>query len=318
MFKLPLLILTYNRSDKLLKLIKILNKIRPLKIYVSCDGPKNNTDIKEIKKIHTTLNFVHKKTKIIKNFYKKNKGIKLAPQAGISWFFKKEKMGIILEDDCLPNDLFFKYTKKLLMKYKNNKKIFAICGYNPLEKTNFGDGFYFLSNYFLCWGWATWRRSWLSLDKNLNSFVRSGLERNLRQKFKNNIEFRYWKKTIKQVQENKIKTWDIQFGVSVWKNKSYCLLPNMNLVDNIGFDNTSTTSPGVKYKVAKVTDCNRKIKSPSVLQINQKNEDLIFNAMFLPKFFLYPWRIIFIIKTLFFQPKFFFNKVKLLSTWRKL
>lgn len=204
------------------------------------------------------------------------------------------------------------------MKYKNNKKIFAICGYNPLEKTNFGDGFYFLSNYFLCWGWATWRRSWLSLDKNLNSFVRSGLERNLRQKFKNNIEFRYWKKTIKQVQENKIKTWDIQFGVSVWKNKSYCLLPNMNLVDNIGFDNTSTTSPGVKYKVAKVTDCNRKIKSPSVLQINQKNEDLIFNAMFLPKFFLYPWRIIFIIKTLFFQPKFFFNKVKLLSTWRKL
>jgi hypothetical protein len=308
MFKLPILILTYNRPEHLLKLIKKLKKIKPAKIYISCDGPKNNYDREKILKISRIINLIDTKTKVISNFLKKNKGIRLAPQCGISWFFKKEKMGIILEDDCIPTIFFFQYMKYLLLKYKNNRKIFAISGYNHLGKTNFGEASYFLSNYFLCWGWATWRRSWIAASKNLTSYLREKNFTSLKNKFENDIEFRYWKKTITNVYEGKTKTWDIQFMASMWKKNSFCLLPNVNMVNNIGFDDSSTTSPSLRFQVAKAFNWNGKIKDPKLLRLDKENELIIFNNLFRPKFFLYPFRIIFLLKIIFSQPKFFFRK----------
>ena len=310
MFKIPILILTYNRPDHLIRLIIRINKIKPSKIYISCDGPKNNLDLININRIHNVVNLINKNSKVFKNFYKENKGIKLAPQSGISWFFRKEKMGIILEDDCLPNKFFFKYAETLLVKYKNNKKIYAISGYNPLEKTKFGDGFYFLSNYFLCWGWATWRRAWKNSYKTISDQESQNIFSIIKKIFFNDIELRYWKKTIKFLIACKIKTWDIFFLVSIWKKNAYCLLPNVNMIQNIGFDSSATTSPWLNYKVAKVFNYKKNINSPNFLEINKVNEDLIFNSMFLPKNFLYPWRLLYIIKSIIFSPKFFFYKIR--------
>ena len=309
MFKFPILILTYNRPEHLLKLIKQLKKIKPLKIYISCDGPKNNFDKEKILKIRKILNLIDNRTVVISNFLKKNKGIRLAPQFGISWFFKKEKMGIILEDDCIPTIFFFQYMKYLLLKYKNNKKVFAISGYNHLGKTNFSNASYFLSNYFLCWGWATWRRSWIASSKNLKSYLREKNFQSLKNKFENDIEFKYWKKTIKNVYEEKTKTWDIQFMASMWKKNSFCLIPNVNMVNNIGFDDSSTTSPSLRFQVAKVFKYKGKIKNPKFLRLDKNNEFIIFNNLFRPKFFLYPFRIIFLLNIIISQPKFFFRKI---------
>jgi hypothetical protein len=312
MFKLPILILTYNRPEHLLKLIKKLKKIKPTKIYISCDGPKNNSDREKILKIRRIINLIDVKTKVISNFLKKNKGIRLASQFGISWFFKKEKMGIILEDDCIPTIFFFQYMKYLLLKYKNNRKIFAISGYNHLGKTNFGEASYFLSNYFLCWGWATWRRSWITSSKNLKSYIREKNFKTLKNKFENIVEFRYWKKTIKNVYQERIRTWDIQFMASMWRKNSFCLLPNVNMVNNIGFDDSSTTSPSLRFQVARTFNLKVKIKDPDLLRLDKKNELIIFNKFFRPKFFLYPFRIIFLFKIMVSQPKFFFRKIILL------
>ena len=312
MFKLPILILTYNRPEHLLKLIKKLKKIKPTKIYISCDGPKNNSDREKILKIRRIINLIDVKTKVISNFLKKNKGIRLASQFGISWFFKKEKMGIILEDDCIPTIFFFQYMKYLLLKYKNNRKIFAISGYNHLGKTNFGEASYFLSNYFLCWGWATWRRSWITSSKNLKSYIREKNFKTLKNKFENIVEFRYWKKTIKNVYQERIRTWDIQFMASMWRKNSFCLLPNVNMVNIIGFDDSSTTSPSLRFQVARTFNLKVKIKDPDLLRLDKKNELIIFNKFFRPKFFLYPFRIIFLFKIMVSQPKFFFRKIILL------
>ena len=54
MYKIPILILVYNRPDLLKKLIFKLRKIKPKKIYIKGDGPKNYSDkikCQEVKKI---------------------------------------------------------------------------------------------------------------------------------------------------------------------------------------------------------------------------------------------------------------------------
>ncbi len=309
MYDIPILILTYNRPTHLLKLARKLKKINPKKIYISCDGPKNNFDMYQILKIKKNIKFLNKKTRIKVNFLKKNYGIKYGPQKGIDWYFKNENLGIILEDDCIPSDFFFKYMKYLLNKYKNNKKIYAISGYNHLEKTNYGEGTYFLSNYFLCWGWGTWKKVWESSDKELYSYIKGSSFKKLKKKFQNKLEFKYWQKTIKNVHYDKIRTWDIQFMASMWKKNSYCILPNINLVKNIGFDKTSTTSPGLNFKVSKVVNYDGKIYDPKTLSIDIANENQIFLNLFRPKSFLYPWRIIYKLKEFFLQPKYFFKKI---------
>ncbi len=308
MYDIPILILTYNRPRHLLKLVRKLKNIDPKKIYISCDGPKNNFDLHQILKIKKNVQSFNKRTKIYSNFLKKNYGIKVGPQKGIDWYFKNEKLGIILEDDCIPSNFFFKYMKYLLKKYENDKKIYAISGYNHLEKTNFGGGTYFLSNYFLCWGWGTWRTVWERSDKELKSYIKGNSLKKLKKKFKNELEFKYWKKTIKNVHYKKIKTWDIQFMASMWKKNSYCILPNFNMVKNIGFDKTSTTSPGLNFKVSKVVKYSGEIHDPKKLAISLVNENQIFINLFRPKNFLYPWRIIYKLKELFLQPKYFIKK----------
>ena len=309
MYDIPILILTYNRPNHLLKLIRRLKKINPKKIYVSCDGPKNNFDESQILKIKKKIQLFDRRTKIHLNLLNKNYGIKYGPQKGIDWYFKNENLGIILEDDCIPSDFFFKYMKYLLYKYKDDKKVYAISGYNHLKKTNFGEGTYFLSNYFLCWGWGTWKVVWENSDKELTSYIKGKSLIKLKNKFQNDLEYKYWQKVIKHVYHEKIKTWDIQFLASMWKKNSYCILPNINMIKNIGFDQTSTTSPGLNFKVAKVVNYDGKIINPRKLSINAENENQIFLRLFRPKNFLYPWRIFNKLKEFFLQPKYFMRKV---------
>jgi len=40
-------------------------------------------------------------------FHEENLGCKLAVSSAINWFFEQEKAGIILEDECLPDQTFF-------------------------------------------------------------------------------------------------------------------------------------------------------------------------------------------------------------------
>ena len=63
--------------------------------------------------------------------------------------------------------------------------------------------------------------------------------------FKNSKEFKsifnnylvrsYWVNIFNKVYKNQIKTWDYQWVYSVWLYNGLSILPNRNLVSNIGF-----------------------------------------------------------------------------------
>ncbi len=89
MSNIPVLLLIYNRPKYTKNIIDNLRKIKPKKIFIFCDGPKNIKDknlcedtIKETQKINW-------KCKIERKFLKKNLGCKEGVTFGINWFFKK-------------------------------------------------------------------------------------------------------------------------------------------------------------------------------------------------------------------------------------
>ena len=106
----PILYCCYNRPNNVKKSIRVLKKINAKNIYIVCDGPKKTLlDLKKCNKVKYIINKTKFKTKPILRFRKKNFGCKLSISDAISWFFKKEKSGIILEDDLIPSNDFFKF-----------------------------------------------------------------------------------------------------------------------------------------------------------------------------------------------------------------
>ena len=98
---LPVLILGYNRYDKFIRCISSLQAQGIKRIYVSIDGPKNDYDKKIQRKIS---NFCFKNSSDLNINYKnlnKNFGCRNGPIKGITWFFKENKYGVILEDDVI-------------------------------------------------------------------------------------------------------------------------------------------------------------------------------------------------------------------------
>ena len=59
-----------------------------------------------------------------------NYGSHIAPKKAIDWLFENETVGIILEDDCIPNDSFFEYCSVLLDRYSEEDRVFMISGDN--------------------------------------------------------------------------------------------------------------------------------------------------------------------------------------------
>ena len=134
-FDIPIALFLFKRSDTVLKIISRIRKVKPTKMYLIGDGPRNEDE--EIV-INNARNQIIKSIdwpcNIITNFAKKNRGVYKNIVGGAKWVFEKEEMAIFLEDDNLPEVSFFSYCEELLNKYKLDERILWICGTNYLEK----------------------------------------------------------------------------------------------------------------------------------------------------------------------------------------
>lgn len=310
MFKIPILILGYNRPDKINKIIKALELIKPKNIYFHIDGAKKNYKDKIlVQKVKTQINCLRWKAKINKKYSSRNLGCRDLIINGLDWFFKREKMGIILEDDCIPSEEFFYFTKLLLNKYKNDEKIFSISGYNPLDFSSRKS--YYFSKYSFCWGWATWKRSYIQFKKisKASNWNKSLQKKFLTINFSSNLEFKYWKKIFINTFNKKIDTWDYIWQFSSLINNKLNVIPTKNLIKNIGFDNAATHT--INNSLLKFYFKYKSIM-PLIFNQNKKNnntiEKKIFFKLYKPKNYLYPWRILYISRYLFLHPFSFFRK----------
>jgi hypothetical protein len=238
----PILFCIFSRPEVTRHVFEMIRKAKPPRLYISCDGPRKNFPV-EKKMIDMTKKIVSNidwPCKVKRLYRKKNLGCKKAMSSGISWFFKHEECGIILEDDCLPNLDFFFFCEKMLKRFRNKKEIFTITGNNFVsDKINFKNSYYF-SKYFQCWGWATWRSRWKFYQGNLNfwpKFKQSDEWKNLMH-YKNEKD--YWNEIFNLVYNNKIDSWAYPWTCCIMYYKGLTVTPKVNLVTNIGFNQSAT------------------------------------------------------------------------------
>ena len=266
--KKPVLFLIFNRSDITRKVFLKIREYQPPQLFVAADGPRthNKNDIQMCKRARRETEKIDWDCKV-KRLYRKDKlGCRLAVSGGISWFFNNVDEGIILEDDCLPNRSFFKFCERMLALYRKEKRIMHIGGVNFQNwDKNVRDGYYF-SKYVHIWGWASWKRAWKCYDVNMQDWPVIKNQGILNKYYDNLIEKIYWNTIFKVAYSGKIDTWDYQFVYHIWKNGGISVVPNKNLVSNIGFgkDASHTSSQNSILSSAKLHEMNTSFSSKTI------------------------------------------------------
>ncbi len=251
--KTPVLFLVFNRPDTTKRVFETIKNARPPKLYVAADGPrleKEGEDQKaqDVREIATAVDW---DCEVKTLFRDQNIGCKEAVGSAISWFFEHEEEGIILEDDCVPDKSFFPFCQELLDKYRNDSRVMAISGDNFQEEQRQNRYSYYFSRIPHCWGWATWRRAWQFYDINME--VWPEIQKN---KLLNDIAcgdelfVKYWSNIFTKCYEGKIDSWAYIWTLYCWVQSGLTILPNINLVSNIGFGERATHTKAKNCKYA--------------------------------------------------------------------
>lgn len=239
----PILFIIFNRPVLTQKVFNSIRLAKPERLYVAADGPRKNEEELELcKETRLIIDQVDWDCQIKTLFRDKNLGCGQAPKTAIDWFFKNEEEGIILEDDCLPSSSFFLYCAELLDKYRYDTRIMHIGG------TNFQHGYvrdsdysYYFSYFSHEWGWASWRRAWKLYDFNINSYPEIKEKGYLNKYFSSYLEKKYrLSKIDNTLGRDNVNWWDYQWDYAKIINSGLSIIPNKNLVTNIGFGENAT------------------------------------------------------------------------------
>jgi hypothetical protein len=248
----PVLFIIFNRPDTTETVFDAIRKAAPLKLYIAADGPRKNRE-GEAERCSATRAIVKNidwPCEVKTLFRDSNLGCKNAVSSAIDWFFENEEQGIILEDDCLPDPSFFTFCAELLQYYRQDERIMHIGGVNFQQGQVRGKASYYYSKYTHIWGWATWRRAWKYYDVNLTLYPQLIETNALNNMLSDKKEIGYWDKIFSMMAAGKIDTWDYQWTFAVWSQSGLSIVPNANLVSNIGFGNEATHTMNSSHSFA--------------------------------------------------------------------
>jgi hypothetical protein len=255
----PILLLAFNRPASTRQVFEEIRKIKPERLYLASDGPRisNSSDSEKVEEVRKyLLSSVDWPCEVKTLFRNENVGCGKAVSSALSWFFEQVEDGIILEDDCLPHPEFFPYCEEMLNRYRMVEKVKFIGGANFQDGTKMGEASYYFSMYNHVWGWASWRRVWKQYNYTLNGISWSDLQHYLRQQGFREDEIVYWEEIFTMMKINPIDTWDYQLTFSTWHHAGLSIIPNVNLVSNIGFGEGATHTKDRHESVSNIKTCN--------------------------------------------------------------
>ena len=239
--KTPVVLIIFNRPNTTEIVFKEIAKAKPEILFVIADGPRPNypEDVEKCAATRRIIDKVNWKCEIIKNYSDENLGCWKRVPTGISWVFDNVEEAIIFEDDCRPNQSFFKFCEKLLDEYRDDERVMQICGNNFQLKKVQNKYSYFFSNHNICWGWATWKEKWAIFEPDGKKLLSELKTRKLQKEADFNNSYGYIKMLKDQI-KGKNNSWAVRWYMSAFLKDMLTLYPGQSYVQNIGFDQQGT------------------------------------------------------------------------------
>jgi hypothetical protein len=215
-------------------------------LLVVADGPRPDRPDERVlcDRARAVVEHIDWECEVRKHYSESNLGCRRRVSSGLDWIFGEVEQAIILEDDCLPDPSFFLFCEELLERYRDDERVGHINGTNfqfGRQRTEYS---YYFSRYNQVWGWASWRRAWKGYDVDIRLWpeIRSG--RWLRDMLGDRRFVPFWRYVLDMVYRHEMDTWDYQWFFHCWTQSRLGIVPNVNLVSNLGFGANSTNTRG--------------------------------------------------------------------------
>lgn len=230
----PVVFIIYKRPATTQRVFEVIAQARPSTLLVVADGPRAHEDAAPCAAVRAIINAVDWDCEVLTEYADANLGLKRRVSSGLDWAFAQVDEAIILEDDCLPDVTFFRFCEELLARYRDEPGIMHISGDNFLKGRVPIDASYYFSRYPHVWGWATWKRAWQHCDVDMELWKDSATRQGVLSQFRSRNERNFWRYTWARAAAGKLDTWDAQWAFACLARGGLSLLPDRNLVSNIG------------------------------------------------------------------------------------
>lgn len=244
----PVLFVIFNRPETTFRVFEKIKKNRPKRLYIASDGPRTEEDVIKVKKARSIIERIDWDCEVSTFFRSQNVGMALGYFSAVQFLFDNEEKGIILEDDTLPSQSFFRYCSELLDKYQDDTRVMNICGFNACEDMKSGNDSYFFSYLGHAWGWATWRRAW-----NLCSFSLQNWDRVQQYSTSPYHSLAYFRKGFESLAAGSSKSCVLRWYYAIAVQNGLNIIPRQSLIQNIGIGEDSTTTLSSPPEYANMT-----------------------------------------------------------------
>ena len=128
----------------------------------------------------------------------------------------------------------------MLLKYRDDLRVMHISGNNFQTQNHRTNDSYYFSRYPHCWGWASWRRAWQHYDVDMKLWNLIRDDDWLQDILQNRSSVKEWNQNFQKIYDHITDSWDYQWTFACWLQSGLSVLPNENLVSNIGFSKQAT------------------------------------------------------------------------------
>jgi hypothetical protein len=273
------LFLIFCRPDTTRHVFEAIRAARPLKLYIAADGPRRHRpgDAEKCDAARRIATAVDWECEVHTLFRSTNMGLGRGISDAITWFLEEEEEGIILEDDCLPSASFFAFCEEMLGRYRHDTRVMEIGGNNFEHLSERDNEFsYYFSNLAHIWGWATWRRAWNLFDFRMNHYAEVKAKKYLDAHYSSLYERHFYQYVYEMMccEHPKISpqnVWSYQWQFACSINSGLVVIPNRNLVVNLGIgcDATNTTNANGIGSKLKLEEIQFPLKHPEFVMLDK-------------------------------------------------
>jgi hypothetical protein len=231
----PIAFFVFNRPEPTQQVFAQIARARPSTLLIIADGPRNEAERAACDAARAVTDRIDWNCDVRRHYSETNLGCRRRMYTGIDWVFSQFEQAILLEDDCLPDPTFFRFCAELLDVYRDDERVMMISGDNMQHGRRFTPYSYYFSVMTQIWGWATWRRAWKRYDAAMSDWPEHPESVFPGDFVPCEAARRYYRKMMDDTYTNKLNAWSLAWMYAAWKCRSLTVLPEVNLVSNIGF-----------------------------------------------------------------------------------
>ena len=244
----PVALIIFNRPEPTAAVFAEIAKARPSRLFVIADGPRPDRpgEAERCAAARAITEQIDWPCEVRRDYAEANLGCRDRVVSGINWLFDQVEEAIILEDDCVPRQSFFRFCDEMMHRYRDDERVMMVSGrYSQFQAEDLSDQVrysYDFVCYGNCWGWATWKRAWLHYDLKLEQWPKLRDSAWFQELFPDEKERESRQKILEETYAaaGQIGTWDYQWEFSVWARRGLAIVPKLHLISNVGFGEDAT------------------------------------------------------------------------------